>query len=580
MIDCQAALGVGATDLAGRLAASLGGAGSVDSHFEGCGDVPRAGVLLALPALLASGLWQHTEKHFQLPQGYYQLVHVFLLLAFLALARIKSIEGLRYCAPGEWGKVLGLDRVPEVRTLREKLRRLSREESVAEWAAVLSRDWMAEDPESAGTLYVDGHVRVYHGAQTRLPRHYVSRQRLCLRATTDYWVNAADGQPFFVVHRPVDPGLLKVLEEEIIPRLEREVPNQPTAEQLAADPDLDKFTVVHDREGFSPGAIARLKARRIAILTYHKYPGADWPEAEFQVHKVKLIHGQEEELKLAERRVKLSNGLVVREIRHLDPSGHQTAILTTSERLSMAQVAAAMFARWSQENFLRYMRQHYALDALVNYAVEPLPETTSVVNPVWRNLDREIRTLHGQLTPKLARFGAMNLSVPIEPELVEAFLKKKGTLQQEITALQEKLTPLKDQRKTTDHHVPLGQLPKEEQFARLSSASKDLVDTIKLIAYRAETAMAAVVREALPKGRQGEERRLLQSLYASEADLVPDESAGTLTVRLPYPANAVLGQAVHQLCAELTATETIFPTTKLRLVYELVATQNPGDQES
>ena len=226
------------------------------------------------------------------------------------------------------------------------------------------------------------------------------------------------------------------------------------------------------------------------------------------------------------------------------------------------------------------MRQHFALDALVNYAVEPLPETTTVVNPAWRKLDREIRTLQGQLTPKLARFGTMNLSEPIEPEAVEAFLKKKRALQQEITALQEKLTPLKDQRQTTAHHVPLGQLPKEEQFGRLSSASKDLVDTIKLIAYRAETAMAAVVREALPQGRKGEERRLLQSLYASEADLVPDEVASTLTVRLPYPANAVLGQAIEELCTELTATETVFPTTKLRLVYKLVATQNPRNQES
>ena len=55
--------------------------------------------------------------------------------------------------------------------------------------------------------------------------------------------------------------------------------------------------------------------------------------------------------------MKLSNGLLVREIRHLDQSGHPTAILTTSEGLSLTQVAA-MFARWSQENFLRYMPQH------------------------------------------------------------------------------------------------------------------------------------------------------------------------------------------------------------------------------
>ena len=95
------------------------------------------------------------------------------------------------------------------------------------------------------------------------------------------------------------------------------------------------------------------------------------------------------------------------------------------------------------------------------------------------------------------------------------------------------------------------------------------MDTIKLVAYRAETAMAHVLREVLPKWRQEEARRLLQSLYATEADLIPDEAAGTLTVRLHYPANPLLAGAVQKLCEELTDAETIFPTTKLRLVYHL-----------
>jgi hypothetical protein len=188
-------MGVGATDTAGRVLASLHGAGPVASQFEPCADVPRAGVLLAVPALLACGLLAHTEKRFVLPPGYYSVGQVFLRVAFLALARIKSLEGLRYCAPGEWGKVLGLDRVPEVRTLRGKLAQLGQPDQVAAWAGALCQDWMRSDPEAAGTLYVDGHVRVYHGSAAQLPQHYVSRQRLCLRATTDYWVNAADGQP-------------------------------------------------------------------------------------------------------------------------------------------------------------------------------------------------------------------------------------------------------------------------------------------------------------------------------------------------------------------------------------------------
>lgn len=549
--------------------ASLGKGGPVNSQFEPCADVPKASVLLALPALLASGLWEGAEEHFQLPRGYYQTVHVFLLVAFLALARVKSLEGLRYCAPGEWGKVLGLDRIPEVRTLREKLQLLGQEQNVADWAGRLSRRWMAEDPESAGTLYVDGHVRVYHGTVARLPRHYVSRQRLCLRATTDYWVNAMDGRPFFVVHRPVDPGLLKVLEEQIVPRLEKEVPNQPTDQQLAADPKLEKFIVVFDREGYSPEALKRLKGRRIGALTYHKHPGPDWPQTEFEVCTVKLAHGNQEQMKLAERRTVLSNGLEVREVRHLDGAGHQTSVLALTEQLSKTAVAVAMFGRWSQENFLKYMREHYALDPLLSYKVEHMDETTMVANPVWRKLDQTVRSLRAKLQPKLARFGAMNLTGPIEPQAVEKFLGQKAALQQEIEQLQIQLEQYKAQRAVVEHHLPMGQVPESERFDRLSSGSKDLVDTIKLVAYRAETAMAQVVREALPQGRQQEERRLLQSLYANEADLIPDQAAGTLTVRVHYPANGMLAGAVAKLCQELTATETVFPTTKLRLVYQL-----------
>ena len=549
--------------------ASLGKGGPVESHFVPCADVPKAGVLVALPALLASGLWEHTEEHFQLPTGYYQLVHIFLLVAFLALARIKTLESLRYCAPGEWGKVLGLDRVPEVRTLREKLKVLGEEQKVAAWAGQLSRGWMAEDPESAGTLYVDGHVQPYHGSAACLPRHYVPRQRLCLRATTDYWVNAMDGQPFFVVHRPVDPGLLKVLEEEIVPRLEKEVPHQPTAEQLAADPKLDKFVVVFDREGYSPDALKRLKERRIACLTYHKHPGPDWPKEEFVECLVKLAHGNQEKMLLAERRTTLSNGLVVREVRHLDGNGHQTSVLATTELWTCAQIAGAMFARWSQENFLKYMREHYVLDHLVSRQVQQMDETTTVVNPEWRKLDRKVRSLTAKLAPKLGRFGAMNLVQTIEPKGVETFLRNRAVLQEEIKQLQQELEENKAQRAKVDHHVALGKLPEADRFQRITSGSKDLVDTIKLVAYRAETAMAHVMREALPKWRQDEERRLLQSLYASEADLIPDTEAGTLTVRLHYPANPMLAAAITKLCEELTATETVFPTTKLRLVYEL-----------
>ena len=57
-------------------------------------------------------------------------------------------------------------------------------------------------------------------AKAELPqKRYVSRQRLCMRGTTDYWVNDIQGQPFFAVERPIDHGMLEVLRNDIVPRL-------------------------------------------------------------------------------------------------------------------------------------------------------------------------------------------------------------------------------------------------------------------------------------------------------------------------------------------------------------------------
>jgi cell division protein FtsB len=570
-------MGMGASNVEERVAASIGQLEAATIEFKPALDVPHAGVLLALPALLVSGLLRHTHEYFQLPKGYYRLESIFLLLAVMALARLKSVEALRYCAPGEWGKVLGLDRVPEVRTLRHKLALLSEQDSTQRWSAQLCEEWMGADPQSAATLYIDGHVRVYHGQQTPLPKHYVARQKLCLRATADYWVNAMDGQPFLVVHPPVDPGLIQVLEHEIVPRLETQVPKQPSAQYLEAHSRAHCFTLVFDREGYSPAFFQRMKQRRIACISYRKRCPEDWAVHEFEPREVQLASGQRVLMRLAERGVLLGEKLWVREIRKLSESGHQTAIVSTDYVSDLGAIACAMFARWSQENFFKYMREHYALDRLVDYHTEAIPDTTKVVNPAHRKLDGQVRRQVAVLTRMQAKFGALNLSGDIKPARVRQFEQQKAELQEHIASLQSELHTLKAERKATARHIPFEQLPEEARFDRLRVHSKHLIDTIKMIAYRAETAMAQVLRQSL--SRSDDARSLLRGLYATEADLLPDESNQTLTVRLHRQANASTDTALQCLCDELNSTKTVFPGTNLRLVYELVSAQNRRVQE-
>lgn len=564
-------MGRGATATLERMAASLGQLKEVELSFNRAVDLPHGGVLLALPALLVSGLLSHTSKYFSLPAGFYGLKTIFLLLAFMSLSRIKSIEALRYCAPGEWGKLLGVDRAPEVRTLRSKVKHLANQEQAFSWSAELCEAWMAEAPEEAAVLYIDGHVRVYHGTGKNLPKHYVARQRLCLSATADYWVNAMDGQPFFVVSQAVDPGLLQVMERDLIPRLEKDVPNQPSQQQLQDDPSLHRFTVVFDREGYSPIFLAAMKKKRIACLTYHKHPGEDWPRQEFFATPVRLASGQETTMQLAERGTRLSNQLWLREIRKLSPSGRQTAILSTDYQTSAGRLAPAMFARWSQENFFRYMRQSYSLDSLVDYRTAPVPETTRVVNPAYRALDGKVRKTVASLSRRNAEFGALNLEGEIATKKVEAFTQRKSGLQEDIEHLRKEAEELKALRKATKRHITYDELPKEARFDRLSTQSKHFIDTIKMVAYRAETAMAQILRRKMT--RHDDARSLLRAVYNTEVDINPDMEAKTLTIRLHPPANNSSDQAVRHLCDELNCTETVFPGTELRLIYELVSSQ-------
>jgi hypothetical protein len=562
-------MGVAASNVVERVLASMGAFSEKQPEFIPALDLANGGVLFAVPALLALGLLRHTREYFKLPQGYYSIESVFLILAFMALSRLKSVEALRYSAPGEWGKILGLDRIPEVRTLREKIRLLADQKKEQEWSAKLCQEWMESTPDDAGVLYIDGHVRVYHGEQTKLPRHYVTREKLCLRATTDYWVNAIDGQPFFKINKAVDPGLVKTLKDDIAPRLKLIIPNQPTDEALAAAPYLHRFTLVFDREGYSPDLFSELKKERIACLSYHKHPGLDWPDDEFIEYQVDILDRGPTAVKLAERGTCLSNGLWLRECRKLTKDGHQTSILSTDYQSEICPVAANMLSRWSQENFFKYMRQHFSLDLLIDHQTQSIDETTKVINPAYREIEGKIKRNAAVLSRKQAEFGSINLAEDLDAKNIEKFEKKKAILLDTITATAADLSALKVKRKDTKRHITIAELPEDQKFRQLSTHSKHLIDTIKMIAYRAETALVNIARESM--ARKDDAHALIRSIYTQTADILPDHTKKELQVRLHHGANQASDQTIDAICKELTATQTLFPGTDLKLVYSLVS---------
>jgi hypothetical protein len=589
--DAAAEMGTACTRPDERVLAAFGLLDGAPTRFETCRDVSFGGVLCALPALAANGLFRHLHDCLTQVRGSYSTLHVIVLLAHMALCRIKAVEQLQYQPPGELGKLMGLDRVPEVRCLRRKLAALSVDDGPPQWAGLLSQDWLKAAPELAGALYVDGHVRLSHGNQTALPRRYVSRQRLCLRGTTDSWVNDILGQPFFAVERPIDHGLLEVLGSDIVPRLLEEVPGQPTAEELEADRYRARFVILFDREGYSPEFFKEMwQTHRIACITYHKDPKDDWPAAEFAEIETTLRGGEQVSLQLAERGSWIgdrTSGLWVREVRKLTTSGHQVSLISTAFGGSAVQDAAGLFSRWSQENFFGYMMEHFAIDLLSEYRTEEIPETKRpVVNPQWRELDRQKRSVKSKLTHRQARFAALTWHPESDEAARAKWEKQKAELVEAIDQWEHELAEINSQLKTTPSHLEWDALPASEKFERLAPSRKQLVDTVKMIAYRAETAMASMVRESL--ARTDDARSLLRDLFCSEADLLPDVEQPVLRVQVHPMSNPRSNRAIAHLLDHLNSAEFTYPGTDLRLIYSIAGDaetsnpaphQNPADQE-
>jgi len=492
----------------------------------------------------------------------------------MALCRIKTTEQIRSYSPGELGKLLGLDRVPEVRCLREKLARLSIDDSAGTWAAHLSQRWLQENAEAAGTLYIDGHVRVYHGNLTKPPRRFVSRDRLCLRGSTDYWVNDAIGRPFFVVEKPIDPGMIKTLKENIVPRLLKDVPNQPSEEKLEDNPHLCRFILVFDREGYSPEFISEMWLKhRIGCITYKKFVGKDldWPLTMFRDTDVRMPGGELVTMRLAEMGTLIgsSQKIWVREVRKLTDSGHQTSLISTAYDLPHEELAARMFSRWCQENFFRYMMRHYAIDLLTEYGADDFPDTEQVVNPVRRELEKTRNSLNGKLKTRRAKFTALDLSPEPETRMKKYndWQQKKAELLEEIELFERQLDKVKQQIKHTPKHINWSELEDKDKFQRLRTGRKQLIDTVRMVAYRAETAMSELLK--CKTIDMAAARQLVIDLFSSEADILPDKENKILHIRVHGASRPAANRALEKLFSHLNETETIYPGTDMRLCYEL-----------
>ena len=532
-----------------RLLAYLGLLDDAAPLFRDGTSVPGVGVLLALPCLLESGLLRISRKLYgDIGPAFYGLRTTLLTLLFMALLRIKRPEHIKECDPAAFGRLLGLDRAPEVKTLRRRLTRLAAHHCAEQLGAELARLRIDQRGHLMGFLYVDGHVRAYHGQRRIASKAYVARRHLAMPASIDYWINDRSGDPLLVITGEVDAALTKAL-----PRLLRDV-RDVIGER--------RVTIVFDRGGFSPKLFDSILKDGFDVLTYRKGRCRRIHERRFIRRRAEL-DGCWVDYLLHDGPVRLLKGqLRLRQVTRLCDNGHQTQVITSRWDLRDIEVAYRMFERWRQENFFKYMREEFLLDALIDYQIEPEDPTRTIPNPERRALDKQIRAARVDLGRLEREYGAAAAdNAEARRPTMRGFKVAHGRLGKKLRKARARVAQLIDQRRDVPKRVEVRDVD-QQAMVKLATERKHLTDIIKMVAYQAESDLLALLRPHYARAEQ-EGRTLLHELFAASGDIrVCDSELHVILAPLSSPHRTRAAQA---LCEMLGQTATLFPGSRLRM---------------
>jgi transposase len=539
--------------------------GQLDDAVPLFGDRPclrQAGVLLAIPLLVNSGLLEvFFTVYDSLGPAFYGLRTTVVVLFVSSLLRIKRPEHFKEYNPCELGHILGLDRAPEVKTVRRKLTELATRQRARELMQAAAQRRIYYAPDRVAFLYVDGHVREYHGGYV-LAKAKKSQSQVAKPAATDNWVHDADGAPLLVVTSEMNEGLTQVLE-----------PILQDVKKLVGE---HRPTVIFDRGGYSPKLFARLVDLGFDVMTYRKGKTSPWPESHFMEDEF-TIDGWTYSYTVADRkrvkvgrlrptRKKRSRALGpeffwMREVRVLRSDGRQTAILTTRETLAAAEVAYRQFNRWRQENFFKYMDAEFELDGLLEYEVQDVADGTDRPNPARRPIEGELSKARAVVQSLQAQLGeAVGSRRRCNQRTVHGFKIAHATLRAELAEAEAKVSQLAAQLEKLPKRVPA------DDLKTLTTEKKLIADTIKMAAYQVETELVALIRDHYYR-TDDEGRTLLHAAFQSTARV--EVRGEELYVELAPQSSPHRSEVIRTLCETLNALGTSFPGTRLRLHFAI-----------
>ena len=533
---------------------------------------PLAGLLLALPALEGTGLLECARATYgRLRNGFYGLEVMLVLLVFLALLREPRAEGATRVPPAALGRVLGLDRAPEVKTIRRKLAELAAAGKAADLIMALARHHAAARPAALGFLYVDGHARAYFGTR-QVQKMHVARLKFPGPATEETWVTDAGGDPVFMVVAEPSQSLAGQL-RGLLPQLRQVVG------------EGRRVTVCFDRGGWSPALFADITGAGFDLLTYRKGPVADLPATAFTKVTCTDDRGRAHEYQLADTIVALEitegprkgQTVSLRQVTRREPASRgairQVHTLTSRADLPAAEVCWRMSSRWREENYFRYARTHFALDALDSYAAVPDNPDRLVPSPAKKAAAARVRRAEAAIGAAEASRDAslLELRSPAPGQAALLTNQQVNKLNAPVRAAYGELEAAEAAAAATPARIRLGDLAPD--MVRLDAETKQITHAIRMAAYNAETILARALDGHYARARD-EAYALIREALATSGDIHP--GPGQLLIRLDPLTAPRRTQAMAALCDQLNHAGYTYPGTDLALRYEVKPHPGPA----
>ena len=552
-----------------RVFARLGLLDDAAPLFGSRRNVPRAGLLLALPLLTLHGVFADAVKLFgNIGPAFYGIRTTVTVLLVMFLLRINRPEHLKEYSPWALGAVVGLDRFPELKTVRRKIRTLAAKHQSLQFMRRLCERHLARLQAPRLWLYVDGHVSVYSGKH-RLKKHHVTRLRISLPAILDYWFNDDRGDPLLVVTGAARKSMVTLIPQQIA--------------QLRNLGEKRPITVVFDREGWSPKMFAKLDAMAdVYFVSYRKAqankPLSRLPASSFRAHE-ELLGGKQVAYQLSDNGIYVVYGrgkerkrLHLRQVSRLCDSGHQTHIVTNDCETKTFWVAHRMFGRWSQENFFKYVNDEMDLDGLYTYQMDEADGERLVPNPERKKLAKEAKQLKARRAKLMAEYGDHALhNQEKQRRTMRGFKIANGTLAESIRQLDVECASLAERVAALPGKVTVKQRLNGEQPQQVNVETRRLIHCFRIAAFRAESALRELLRPHYRRWPQ-DGRTVVQSMLQSSGDL--EVKGDELHVSLEPQSAPHRTKALAALCEELNRLNTKFPGSALRLRFSVREAKN------